>query len=471
MSQTVNTEIEQLEQQFEAMQALVKSEGEPSPSQRLNLLKQLKKALLAEQDSLICALNEDYGKRSEFDSLMADILPTISHLNYTIKKLPKWIKPQRRSSGLLMLPSTVRVYPSSLGVVGVMVPWNFPINLTFGPLISAIAAGNRVAIKLSEFTPATNQVIVKICAVLQDNVFVIQGEQAVSERFSQLPFDHLFFTGSTSVGRHVMAAAAKNLTPVTLELGGKSPVVIAPNMSVKHAVERIIFGKCLNSGQICVAPDYVLLPKDQEMAFITAFQDTFLTMYPNGLQDDDYSAVINHAQFERLSQLLSNAKEQKANIYPACEPSIDVSERRMVPHLVTQLPADNDLLINEIFGPILPIVTYQELDDAIAYINARPHPLALYIMSFDTDVQHKVIAQTRSGGVAINDTVLQVALEDAPFGGVGASGMGQYHGYEGFNTFSKSRTVFKSYRFNPRATLLIRYRALLMNVIKRVFIR
>ena len=467
----MNTQIEQLEQQFTAMQVRVKEHAELSLSQRQHLLKQLKESLLAEQDNLISALNEDYGQRSKFDSLMADILPTISHLNYTLKKLPKWVKPQRRHSGLLMLPSTVRVFPCSLGIVGVMVPWNFPINLTFAPLISAIAAGNRVAIKLSEFTPATNKVIIKVCAVLKENVFVVQGEQAISERFTHLPFDHLFFTGSTSVGRHVMAAAAKNLTPVTLELGGKSPVVIAPNMCVKHAVERIIFGKCLNSGQICVAPDYVLLPEEQLMPFITAFQETFSNMYPNGVNDSDYSSVINTAQFERLSRLLKNARDENANIYPACEPSIDVPKRRMVPHLVTQLSVDNDLLISEIFGPILPIITYKKLDEAIAYINARPHPLALYIMSFDTDLQQKIMAETRSGGVAINDTVLQVALEDAPFGGVGASGMGQYHGFEGFNTFSKSRTVLKSYRFNPRATLLIRYRSLLMNVIKRVFIR
>ncbi|ATC96992.1 coniferyl-aldehyde dehydrogenase [Pseudoalteromonas tunicata] len=458
--------------QFEQLKNATITMAPSSTAARVEQLKQLKAALLAHQNELLQALSTDYGQRSDFDSFMADLLPSIQHLNYTLKHLSKWMKPERRHTGLLLLPSKVVVEAFPLGVVGIIVPWNFPINLAFAPLITAIAAGNRVMLKLSEFTPHTNQVIRKICSpFIADLIEVVEGEREISEQFSSLPFDHLFFTGSTAVGRMVMAAAAKNLTPVTLELGGKSPVVITPDMPIKVAVERLIFGKCLNAGQICVAPDYVLLPKGKELAFIAQFRAAFKRMYKQGLADSDYSSIINHAQYQRLKNLLSQAEQTEAIISSIAEPAFDDELHRLAPHIIYNIDTNSALLNDEIFGPLLPIVFYNTIEEAISYINSKPHPLALYIMSFDKQLQHQIRTQTRSGAVIINDTVMHVAVDDAPFGGVGASGMGQYHGKEGFLTFSKSRTIFKSYAFNPRTWLIMNAKNMMMKVIKQLFVK
>ncbi|QUJ67363.1 coniferyl aldehyde dehydrogenase [Photobacterium sp. GJ3] len=415
----------------------------PDLSQRIRALKQLKAALIKNQDALCEALSKDFGHRSHQDTLISDILPCVGQINYTLKRLKKWMRPSRRHAGLLLAPAKVEVVYQPVGVVGIVVPWNFPVMLSIGPLIPALAAGNRAMLKLSEFTPATNQVLIALLASLFDDtqVTVVEGEADIAAAFTQLPFDHLLFTGSTAVGRHVMRAAADNLTPVTLELGGKSPTLIAPDAEISLAVERMIFGKCLNAGQICVAPDYVLVPDGKAQAFIAEFKKQFAAMYPQGVHSQDFTSVVNQRQFDRLSQWLEEARQEDVQIEPAHAEARDDQKHRMVPHLLVNPQETLTLMQEEIFGPLLPVITYQHIDEALQYIQQRPRPLALYLMSFDPDLQTRVKQEVHAGGMAINETVFHVAADDAPFGGIGPSGMGHYHGYEGFLTFSKAKTV------------------------------
>jgi len=419
--------------------------AEPAPSYeiRIEQLKNLKTAILRNQESLVAALNHDYGNRSLDDSIISDILPCINNINYSLKHLKKWMKPSSRHAGLLLSPAKVEVHYQPLGVVGIIVPWNFPIMLSVGPLITALAAGNRAMLKLSEFTPKTNQVLISMLASIFDEtqVVCVEGEADVAAEFSSLPFDHLLFTGSTTVGRHVMRSAANNLTPVTLELGGKSPVIIADDIDINTAVERMIYGKCLNSGQICVAPDYVLVPREKLDSFIQTYKKKFTRMYGNVSSNKDYGSVINQRQFERILQVIDDAKQKGATVISANGESIDSEKRKIPTQLVSNTSDDMLIVQEEIFGPLLPVLPYDDINDAINYVNQRPRPLALYLMSFDTNTQQKVMTHTHSGGICINDTVFHVAADDAPFGGIGPSGMGHYHGKEGFLTFSHAKTV------------------------------
>ncbi len=444
-----------------------------SKKERVESLKKLKTALLSRQESLIEALAKDYDQRPAQDSIIGDILPCVMNINYTIKKLRKWMKPSRRSAGLLLAPATVRVEYQPLGVIGIMVPWNFPIMLSIGPLITAIAAGNNAMIKLSEFTPHTNKVLTAMLSSIFDDsqVAVIEGEADIAAQFSSLAFDHLMFTGSTTVGRHVMRAAADNLTPVTLELGGKSPVVVAPDMPIDTAVERLIYGKCLNAGQICVAPDYVLCPRDKVDELIKSYQQQFQAMYGTGEQRKDYTHIINDAQHQRLESWLTDAASKGAVITPANNCARNYSSRDMATQLVTNVKDNMLIMQQEIFGPILPILPYDSLDEAIAYINERPNPLALYIMSFDKTTQRILLDSTKSGGVCINDTIMHVAAEDAPFGGVGSSGMGHYHGHEGFQTFSKAKTILSRGKLNTGKLVYPPYDTFIQRLMLKIFLR
>lgn len=445
----------------------------PSLEQRRNRLSALKGALLAHQQPLCDALALDYGQRSDYDSLVADILPCVMQINYSLKRLKGWMRPARRHPGLLLAPARVEVHYQPLGVIGIMVPWNFPVMLSLGPLIGAIAAGNRAMIKLSEFTPHTNAVLRTLLAQVfgDDEVVVIEGDAGLAAAFSTLPFDHLLFTGSTAVGRLVMAAAAPQLTPLTLELGGKSPCLIAPDMPLALAVERMIFGKSLNAGQICVAPDYVLLPRGQEQAFIEAYQAHFRRLYPKGLDSPDYGSIINAAQYERLTAWLAEAKQAGAQVHPCASPARDDGARRLVPHLLTEVPGHCQLMQQEIFGPLLPLVPYDSLDEALAYIAARPRPLACYLMSLDPALQSRLIRETHAGGMAINECLFQVAADDAPFGGIGPSGMGHYHGHEGFLTFSKAKTVLRRGRFSAGTLIHPPYRRWYQRLMMALFLR
>lgn len=445
----------------------------PSLEQRRNRLGALKGALLAHKQPLCDALALDYGQRSDYDSLVADILPCVMQINYSLKRLKGWMRPARRHPGLLLAPARVEVHYQPLGVIGIMVPWNFPVMLSLGPLIGAIAAGNRAMIKLSEFTPHTNALLRTLLAQVfgDDEVVVIEGDAGLAAAFSTLPFDHLLFTGSTAVGRLVMAAAAPQLTPLTLELGGKSPCLIAPDMPLALAVERMIFGKSLNAGQICVAPDYVLLPRGQEQAFIEAYQAHFRRLYPKGLDSPDYGSIINRAQYERLTAWLAEAKQAGAQVHPCASPARDDGARRLVPHLLTEVPGHCQLMQQEIFGPLLPLVPYDSIDEALAYIAARPRPLACYLMSLDPALQSRLIRETHSGGMAINECLFQVAADDAPFGGIGPSGMGHYHGHEGFLTFSKAKTVLRRGRFSAGTLIHPPYRRWYQRLMMALFLR
>ncbi len=445
----------------------------PDYAERITQLKALKKALLANKTALCEALNQDYGQRSQQDSLMADVLPCVMNISYTIKHLKKWMKPSKRHAGLLLAPAKVEVVHQPLGVIGIVVPWNFPVMLSLGPLITALAAGNRAMIKLSEFTPATNIVLRKLLASAFDNkhVAVFEGEADIAAAFTALPFDHLIFTGSTTVGRHVMRAAADNLTPVTLELGGKSPTIIAPDIPLNVAVERMIYGKSLNGGQICVAPDYALVPEDKVDDFVAEYKKQFNKMYPKGTNNKDFTSVINQRQYQRLTAWLDDAKSKGATVIPCHENSRDDQQHRMVTHILLNTNDDMTVMQDEIFGPILPIVPYKTIDQALDYIQQRPRPLALYLMSFDAELQQRIKTTTHSGGMCINESVFHVAADDAPFGGIGPSGMGHYHGKEGFLTFSKAKTILSRGKINTAKLVTPPYGGWIQKLMLAFFLR
>ncbi|WP_345848322.1 coniferyl aldehyde dehydrogenase [Shewanella algae] len=474
----LTVENQQLLQKFTVQRQAFSAAPMPSLGERKAKLKVLKQALLKHQQALTDALSRDYGHRSTDDSLISDILPVVTQINYSLRHLKRWMKPSRRHAGLLLAPASVRVEYQPKGVVGIIVPWNFPIMLSLSPLATVIAAGNRAMLKLSEFTPHTNAALRTLLAEVFDGseVCVIEGEAEIAASFSALPFDHLLFTGSTQVGRHVMRAAADNLTPVTLELGGKSPVLIARDMPMETAVERLIYGKCLNAGQICVAPDYILCPSGKEAEFISAYRRRFQQFYPDFDNTPDYGQIVNERQAARLVALLEDATAKGAQVFTADReqplsklPS--AKQRKWPTLLLTKVSDDMKLMQEEIFGPLLPLVSYQELEQALDYIKARPRPLALYLMSFDKEVQQKVLSQTHSGGVCINETVFHVAADDAPFGGIGPSGMGHYHGQEGFRTFSHARTVLSRGRFNTGKLVHPPYGKGIQKLLLKVFLR
>ncbi|AUI88756.1 coniferyl-aldehyde dehydrogenase [Vibrio azureus] len=456
-------------QKFEQLQHAYKADPYPNLATRKEKLLLLKQQLLTHEQELIQAVNDDFGYRSAFDTMMADVMPSVTQISYTLKNLEKWCKPSSRHAGWLLSPSRVRVEYQPLGVVGIISPWNFPILLSLSPLITAIAAGNKAMIKLSEFTPRTNKVLINVCRQLSDDVQIVEGETEVAQAFTQLPFNHLFFTGSTNVGRSVAKAAAENLTPITLELGGKSPVIIADDINLKKAVDAVLLGKCMNAGQICVAPDYVFVPEQKLNDFVTLFLKRFSKFYIQTKQNQQLTHIINQRQYERLKALLDDAQNKGAEIHTV--ESHSLQGRCLYPHLVTKVSEEMKIMEDEIFGPILPIKPYSNISQVIEYINNKPRPLALYIMSEEKPLIDRIVSSTHSGGVGINDTILHVAAEDAPFGGIGASGMGHYHAEEGFKTFSHAKTVFHTPTWLPRARLLSRRRDQAMKILRKVFIR
>ncbi|WP_428776185.1 coniferyl aldehyde dehydrogenase [Vibrio sp.] len=461
---------QELKHVFIEVRSLYQAQPYPDYSSRLQRLLAVKQALIESQQELARAMSEDYGYRSQFDSLICDVMPAVQHINYTVRNLKRWMRPERRKSGLMLMPSQVRVECQPLGVVGVIVPWNFPIVLSVAPVISAIAAGNRVMVKLSEYTPQTNRVLSQIFSELGDHLYAIEGGSDIAISFSQLPFDHLLFTGSTQVGKLVAKAAASNLTPVTLEMGGKSPALVAPDADMAKAVDAIMLGKALNAGQICVAPDYVMVPKGKEQAFVELYLQRFQARFFDQERVNDLTHIINQSQFERLDQLLKDAELKGAVIHSLPCPETD-GERLMLPHLVTGVSEDMRIAQEEIFGPILPVIGYYQFSEAIAYVNRKPKPLALYLMSRDKRLQRSVMQQTHSGGVCINETLLHVAAEDAPFGGVGESGLGNYHGIEGFRTFSNIKTVLTTPTWLPRAQLVLKFRHRIGRILSRWWLR
>ncbi|KGU73174.1 coniferyl aldehyde dehydrogenase [Burkholderia pseudomallei] len=427
----------------------------PSWATRADRLRALRKMLLENRDALAAAINADFGHRAKEEVLMSEIWLAKEEIDEALKHGKRWIKPKSRTMNKWLRPARAKVMPQPLGVVGIVVPWNYPVLLAAGPLICALAAGNRAIVKMSELTPRTSQLFEELISktFARDHVAVVNGDAQIGAAFSGLPFDHLLFTGSTNVGRHVMRAAAEHLTPVTLELGGKSPVIVGPRARFDAAVDAVITGKTLNAGQTCIAPDYVLVPRGKEAEFVARARARMARLYPNLSTNPDYTSIISERHFARLQRLASEAQQAGAQLHPLTDAAPDPALRRLPPVLVTQAPDASQLMQEEIFGPLLPIVPYDTLDDAIAYVNARPRPLALYLFDEDRTTIERVMRDTISGGVTVNDTLMHIACGTLPFGGVGASGMGAYHGYDGFVTFSKMKPVLTQPRLNTRAMI------------------
>ena len=419
-------------------------------SVRRDRIKRAMSILSQHGESLAEAMNADFGSRSFEGSMMTDIVSTIGFGKYCLKNMDHWAAPDKRSVrfplGLMGAKAEVRYDPK--GVIGIMSPWNFPVNLSFGPLMQVLAAGNRAMIKPSEFTPATSDRMRELVADVfdEDEVTVITGGPDVAQAFSSLPFDHLVFTGSTATGRKVMEAAAKNLVPVTLELGGKSPTIIGKGADLTRAGERIALGKMLNAGQICLAPDYLLVPEDQEEGVVAAVQLGVHQMYPTLLDNEDYTAIISDKHFERLKGIVEDAKAKGAEaieVNPANESFSSANTRKMPLTILRNVTDDMKAMQEEIFGPVLPVKTYKAIDEAVDYINDHDRPLGLYYFGSNAKEQEHVLDRTISGGVTVNDVIFHISVEDMPFGGVGPSGIGSYHGPEGFREFSHARSTYQ----------------------------
>ena len=424
----------------------------PSRAQRVADLKALARLLKDNRDALVDAINRDYGNRSSFETMFAEYLVVLDGIRDTIKHLKGWMKPLKRHVDAMMYPlARNRVIAQPLGVVGVIVPWNFPINLSFAPLTSIFAAGNRAMVKMSENSAHLARLLVEITPKYfpTEKLAFFEDGGGRGPAFSALPFDHLLFTGSGTTGRSVMANAARNLTPVTLELGGKSPAIVGPDFPIKTAAERLIWLKMLNAGQICTNVDYLFLPEGKEQEFAEHAKRLVAERYPD-LNGPDYTSIIDERSFKRLTETLEDARAKGAtviNLAPGQRP--DPARRKFAPHLLLNVTDDMVVMQREIFGPLLPIKTYRSADEVVAYVNGRDRPLAIYPFTHDRNLQELYITRVMSGGVSVNEGLLHVGQHDLPFGGVGGSGMGHYHGYEGFVTFSKLRPVFYQAPFSP----------------------
>ncbi|MGF6093578.1 coniferyl aldehyde dehydrogenase [Pseudomonas sp. 18175] len=462
--------LEQLQHLFDAQQRAYAANPMPPAAQRQQWLKALRDMLSDERQALINAISQDFSHRSADETLFAELMPSLHGIHYASKHLKGWMKPSRRAVGIAFQPASAKVIYQPLGVVGVIVPWNYPLYLAIGPLVGALAAGNRVMLKLSESTPATGELLKKLLGKIfpEDLVCVVLGEAEVGMAFSKLRFDHLLFTGATSIGKHVMRAAAEHLTPVTLELGGKSPAIVSADVPLKDAAERIAFGKALNAGQTCVAPDYVLVPEDRVDGFVKAYTEAVRGFYPTLNDNPDYTAIINERQLARLNAYVKDATDKGATLVPLYDQG---QARRMAHSLLLNVSDDMTVMQDEIFGPVLPIVPYRGIDQAFAYINQRPRPLALYYFGYNKGEQNRVLHETHSGGVCLNDTLLHVAQDDMPFGGIGPSGMGHYHGHEGFLTFSKAKGVLVKQRLNAAKLIYPPYGKSIQKLIQKLFIR
>ncbi|MBS0220035.1 MAG: coniferyl aldehyde dehydrogenase [Proteobacteria bacterium] len=442
---------------FEAQRAAYLAAPSPGLVERQATLAALARLVKENREALVAAINADYGNRSSFETLFAEYFVVLETIAHTRKHLKKWMKPQKRLIDFMTYPGARnRVIPQPLGVVGVIVPWNFPLNLAFCPLAAILAAGNRAMVKMSENSQHLAALLAKLSPnyLPTDTLAFFEDGGGRGPAFSSLPFDHLLFTGSGATGRAVMANAARNLTPVTLELGGKAPAIVAPDFPLEAAAKRILWVKMLNAGQICTNVDYVFVPKGKEDEFAAHCARLFKKRYPD-INGPDFTSIIDQRAFGRLLQTLEDARAKGARLINlATGQTPDVSQRKFPPHLVLDPTDDMLLMQREIFGPILPIKTYTNRQEVADYINARDRPLALYPFTTDSALRDFYISHVMSGGVSVNEALLHVGQHDLPFGGVGASGMGHYHGREGFLTFSKLRPVFYQGPFSPIQLLL-----------------
>ena len=456
-SQSIITTVEQLQKQFSRLHALSRSNPINDWAIRERLLDDLEMLLSDNRENLAHAISADFGHRSESETQFAELFPSFTGISHAKKYGKSWMKTRRASISAMYRPAHNEIQPQPLGVVGIMVPWNYPLYLAVGPMIDALTAGNRVMIKMSEAAPKFAETFAKVVDhyFSSDMVCVVLGEVDIAEAFSKLPFDHLLYTGSTEVGRIVMAAAAENLTPVTLELGGKSPVIVTKDVNLESVVNRVMMGKTLNAGQTCIAPDYVLIQREHHQHFISLAIEWLQKHYPNIENNEDYSYIINAAQFNRVQGYLDELPADSVHNLTGVDAH---PETRLMPPVIVSEPAvTSQLMQNEIFAPILPLIHYDTLDDAIQFVNERPRPLALYVFGNDDNEIYQVRTQTVSGGVCVNEVILHVAQHDLPFGGVGDSGIGAYHGKAGFERLSHMKPVFVQAKLNGMNLLLPPY--------------
>jgi acyl-CoA reductase-like NAD-dependent aldehyde dehydrogenase len=424
----------------------------PSHAERVDWLERLERLLVARREDFVKAADADFAGRCRGETLIADVVVTLETVRASRKQVGRWMRSQEVSPSVYFLPSRAYIEYIPKGVVGIISPWNYPLNLALAPLSAALAAGNRAIVKPSELTPRVSALIGE---AIRDNftaeeVAVVEGGPEVAEEVTHLPLDHLFFTGSTAVGKKVAAAAAENLVPTTLELGGKSPALIHPDFPIEAAAERIALGKLFNGGQTCIAPDYVLLPAGREAAFTDAFRATVQRCYPDLARGSGYTSVVSQRHLERLRALVEDAKSKGARlevVSPDGQPAAD--SRKFPPVLAFEVTDSMRLMQEEIFGGILPVKSYKTMDEALAYVNGHPRPLAFYYFDRNPGRAEELLTRTPSGGACINNTLLHFAQEELPFGGVGASGIGAYHGQAGFLTFSHARGVLAASRFFP----------------------
>ncbi len=459
--QDVSVATRRMQELLERQRKAFLEQGAPSAEVRIQRIDRLIASVIEHEKKIIDACEADFGERSRESSRYTEVGAVVEGLKYIKKHLRKWMKPERRSAvfplGLLGARAEIRYQP--LGVVGVVSPWNFPMYLSFSPLGGVFAAGNRVLIKPSEVTPACAEVIADVVrkAFDESEAAVVTGGAEVGAAFTRLAFDHLLFTGGTGVARHVMRAAAENLVPLTLELGGKCPVVVGKNADLRDVATKVMNGKCMNAGQICLAPDYVLVPAERRDELLQALKAAVASMYDGLLNNPDYTSVVNERHRNRIQGYLDDAKQKGAEVVelnPRNESFEGQKANKMPPTVVLNPTDDMTIMKEEVFGPAMPIKTYGNIDEAIQYVNAHDRPLALYYFGHDTAERERVLSNTTSGGVTVNDVIMHIAQEDLPFGGVGPSGMGSYHAHEGFKTFSHARSVFTQTKIDALGKML-----------------
>ncbi|QMT41416.1 coniferyl aldehyde dehydrogenase [Neisseria shayeganii] len=423
---------------------------------RQDRLQRLAKMLREQRLAIAEAIDADFSGRSRHETDLLELFPSLAGIRHALKHGKKWMRPRKVATEWYFWPGKSRILPQPLGLVGIVSPWNYPLYLVAGPLTGAFAAGNRAMVKVSEFTPAFARWLADAAPryFAEDELAVVCGGADTAAAFTALPFDHLLFTGSTEIGKKVMRAAAEHLTPLTLELGGKSPTLLLEDADIRAAAARVMSGKLVNAGQTCIAPDYVLLPEAAKTDFVAAAKQWVAAHYPQLADNPDYSRIINPDQHRRLTGYLKQAQQSRAQVMALGASAEGESGTTLLPpYLVWDAPEDCRLMQEEIFGPLLPLVGYQSLDDALAYIRARPRPLALYVFGRNPKEIERVLRQSVAGGVTVNDTLLHIAQDNLPFGGVGPSGMGAYHGQAGFDTFSHLKPVFYQARFNSMGLL------------------
>jgi coniferyl-aldehyde dehydrogenase len=445
----------ELRRLFELQKTAFDADRAPAREARIAKIDSLVSALEKHESALVGAISADFGNRARAETISAEIVVTIGAARHAKRHLARWMAPRHVPTPIAMAPGKSRVLPQPLGVIGIISPWNYPVQLALSPAIAALAAGCRVMVKPSELTPKTAEALKAMVREAFDEATfaVATGGVEVGQAFSSMPFDHLLFTGSTEIGRRVYMAAAQNLTPVTLELGGKSPAIIDASADLPRSARAIAFGKMFNAGQTCVAPDYVLAPRDKLEASVAAIEGAARALYPSIDNTNDYTSIVSDRHFDRLRRLVAEARDAGARIIEIGSSNALSAQRKLPLTLVIEPPPTVGLMREEIFGPVLPILGVSSTDEAIRFVNAGERPLALYWFGEDSRAREHVLAQTHAGGVTVNDALWHVAQEDLPFGGVGKSGIGAYHGDKGFETFSHMKPVFYQSRFSSGGML------------------